>query len=435
MKRKTILILTVLSLLSSLLTLTAVGHAAENFGSGAAVVASEVSMVKTGLLGQKLTFSDADFKSALCVSDFDTLTITKIPSSTEGALLLGGRRVGEGKVIKRKNIGSLVFIPASPEVTESRFSFTLEDCGAGKEFECVMRFIDKVNYAPKADGEEAVSLQKTQMGISVYGKMYGEDPEGDKLTYMVIAYPKYGYLTVTDTETGKYCYTPIGDYIGTDKFTYVVRDEYGNYSYPFTVSVTVSNRMCDTVYADMTDRAEYNAAVAMTAMGVMNGRVLGDSSYFMPDSEISRGEFVSIAMKSMGLRADSTLTHTYFDDDKDIEPGLKSYIATAQKIGLISGDFKDGSLLFSPNENITKYEAAKIMATIIGVTEEGEEVIYSGDEIIPVWARSGVSAMRTLGVFDDEDSECSTDTVTRADAASYLYRLIAVTEGSGRSSK
>jgi hypothetical protein len=31
--------------------------------------------------------------------------------------------------------------------------------------------------------------------------------------------------------------------------------------------------------------------------------------------------------------------------------------------------------------------------------------------------------MCSLGVFDAEDSECSTDEVTRADAAEYLYRI------------
>ena len=74
------------------------------FGYGAQVVASDVKMIKCGLPGHKITFTDGDVKSALCISDFDSLTITKIPTSLEGTLLLGGRRVGEGKEIKRKNI-------------------------------------------------------------------------------------------------------------------------------------------------------------------------------------------------------------------------------------------------------------------------------------------------------------------------------------------
>ena len=34
------------------------------FGGGVTVIADEVEIVKTGLFGQKLTFSDNDFKSA-----------------------------------------------------------------------------------------------------------------------------------------------------------------------------------------------------------------------------------------------------------------------------------------------------------------------------------------------------------------------------------
>ncbi len=259
-------------------------------------MASEVDMVKTGLIGKKLTFSDADFKSALCTADFESITVTKIPSSTEGTLLLDARRVGEGKVIKRKNIGALSFIPASDSVSECSFSFTVQGAGSGEEIKCVMKFIEKINYAPKTDGSEAAAVLKTQENISLYGNMYGSDPEGDKLLYMVIAYPEKGVLEIVDKESGRYCYTPEADYTGTDKFTYVVRDEYGNYSYPMTVSISVNERMCDTVYNDMTDRSEYNAAVAMTAMNIMDGRLIGDGKYFMPEDTVSRAEFVAMAM-------------------------------------------------------------------------------------------------------------------------------------------
>ena len=123
-----------------------------------------------------------------------------------------------------------------------------------------------------------------------------------------------------------------------------------------TVSVKVSERMCDTVYRDMEDREEYNAAVAMTAMGIMSGRQVGDDLYFEPEETITRAEFVTMAMKCAGIKADSTLSSTYFDDDLDISPSLKGYIATAQRTGIVVGDFKNGQLLFSPNEEISRYE-------------------------------------------------------------------------------
>jgi hypothetical protein len=395
------------------------------FGKGAAVIASDVNLIKTGLLGQKICFTDGDFKSALALANFDSITITEIPASTEGTLLLSGKRVGKGRVIKRKNLGGLVFIPASDTVTECRFKFTVEGYAGGAEIECVMKFIDKVNYAPEAIGDAAfVAGVITQESISVYGNLEAKDPEGDAIEYIIVSYPKRGVLTLTESDSGRYCYTPVSGYTGKDKFTFVARDEYGNYSEPVTVTVRVNERMCDTVYRDMEEREEYNAAVAVTAMGIMNGRQVGDDLYFDPDQAVSRAEFVAMAMKCCGIRADSSLTKTYFDDDDDISPSLKGYIATAQRLGLVSGDFTGGELLFSPNEEITRYEAAKVLAGLMNSGSEGEESVFATEGDIPIWARAGVYAMCSLGVFNDSDVSSLSEKVTRADVAEYLYRIM-----------
>ena len=181
--------------------------------------------------------------------------------------------------------------------------------------------------------------------------------------------------------------------------------------------------MCDAVYRDMEGREEYNAAVAMTAMGIMSGVQLGDDLYFRPNESVTRAEFVAMAMKCVGIRVDSTLASTFFDDDSEISPSLKGYIATAQRTGLVVGDFKDGKLLFSPDEKITRYEAAKILATLIGVDGEGEESVFAAEGDIPVWARSGVYAMCSMGIFNSNDSATLTETITRGNVAEYLYRL------------
>ncbi len=421
--KKIISILIALAVTISTLGFGAIGASAF-WGLSAQVVASNVNMIKTGLIGQKISFTDGDFKSALALANFDTVTVTEIPSSTEGTLLLSGRRVGKGRVIKRRNLGALVFIPASDAVTECTFKFTVDGYAGGAEIECILKFIDKVNYAPEALGDSvSASNIQTQQSISVYGNLSATDPEGDAIEYIIVTYPKNGTLTLTEPESGRYCYTPTSSYTGRDKFTYVARDEYGNYSLPMTVSVKVNERMCDTVYRDMENREEYNAAVAMTAMGIMSGRQLGDDLYFHPDEKVTRAEFVAMAMKCVGIRADSTLSSTYFDDDSEISVSLKGYIATAQRIGLVVGDFKDGQLLFSPDEEITKYEAAKIMASMIGSDKEGEESVFATDGDIPIWARAGVYAMCSLGVFDDYDSDTLSDKVTRGDVAEFLYRL------------
>ena len=155
-------------------------------------------------------------------------------------------------------------------------------------------------------------------------------------------------------------------------------------------------------------------------MGVMCGSIVGDDLYFSPEREVSRAEFVAMAMKSLGIRADSTLKSSYFDDDADIPSSLVGYVATAQKAGVVNGTFAGGKLLFRPNETITKYEAAKIMSVLLNATESEEDTSYAENSDVPVWARPSVTAMTVLGIFDESDISGK---VTRADAAEYLYKM------------
>ena len=394
-------------------------------GTGYALTAGEVKVIKTGLYGQKLTFSDADFKQAYAITDFNTVTIETLPASTEGTLLLAGRRVKAGQTVKRRNLAAMIFVPASAEVKESSFEYTLRYRGVESAGVCEMKFIDKVNYAPKTpEAKESSLTLKTQSEISVYGRLEGYDPEGDKLEYIIAAYPKNGALTFTDKDAGTYRYTPSGSFTGYDSFTYVVRDEYGNYSEPVEVGIRIVERMSNEEYADMTDRSEYNAAVAMSALGVMSGKTLGDGKYFMPDETVSRAEFVAMAMKAAGMKADTSLSRTFFDDNTDIPVALVSYIATAQRLGIVDGDYTEAGLVFEPNRGITKNEAAKIIGSILGLKESEEDSIYFDNATVSHSARSSVVAMFTLGIFDGEvESFSGTDIVTRAEAAEYLYRM------------
>ena len=328
MKRRLISIFLACTLTCGLIYSLAVGAAA-SFGSGARVVAADVNMIKTGLIGQRISFTDGDFKSALCLPDFDAIRIIRIPSSTEGTLLLDGRRVAEGKIIKRRDIAKLSFLPASDSVRECSFRFAVnESCAT--EMDCILKFIDRVNYEPKVEEAVSAAENRTQMNIPYYGTMCGTDPEGDKLEYIIVLYPKNGTVELTESG-GEYCYTPKADFVGEDSFTYVLRDEYGNYSSPTTVSLNVIERMCGAVYRDMLGRSEYNAAVAMTAMNVMTGKLVGDDLYFMPDEGITRAEFIAMALKCSGAKIDTKVSKTIFDDDDLISPSLKPYVSAAQK--------------------------------------------------------------------------------------------------------
>ncbi len=419
---KKILILVLIAVM--MLTIAGVPSSAF-LGSGYTMISQDVCLIKTGLLGQKLCFSDTDFKSAFCITDFDSITIDTIPSSNDGTMLLAGRRVKEGQKIKRRNIAALVFVPSSDEISEVSFNFTINSGNTGTASVCKMRFIDKINYAPKTPEDKESSLTlTTQSLISVFGTLKATDPEGDKLEYIIASYPKNGALTFTDKENGKYKYTPKEGFTGYDSFTYVARDEYGNYSFPEEVGIHIVERMSAEVYVDMTNREEYNAAVAMSAMGIMSGKTLGDDKYFMPDEVVSRAEFLTMAMKACGMRRDTSLTKTFFDDNEKIPASLVSYVATAQRVGIINGSFTADGLTFEPNRAITMNEAAEIMAALVGINDDDEGAEYFDNPTVGASAKPCVYAMHTLGIYDSDAETYNGNTnITRASAAEYLYRL------------
>ncbi|MBQ3015877.1 MAG: cadherin-like domain-containing protein [Clostridia bacterium] len=417
-------ILLLLLLISLSVGVGTVSANAALFGTGAEVIANDVTMIKTGLIGEPLSFCDTDFKSALALAEFKKIIISEIPSSADGRLTLDGKRVYIGQEIKRKNLSSLTFTPQSDEVTEASFKFKV-DSKDNTEHVCTVRFAKKVNYAPKINTDTAETLSvTTQKGISVYGKISASDPEGDELSVIVVSYPKNGTLTLTGEGFGEFCYTPKRDYDGKDSFVFVVRDEYGNYTKPEKVSLRVTERMSEVVYVDMTESKSYNAAVAMTAMGIMSGSRIGDDMYFSPAGTVTRAEFVAMAMKALGIRQDSTLTKTYFDDNDKIPKSLVGYVATAARIGAVNGSFDTDGLYFRPNDNITKCEAAIIMANLLELKSDSS--VFSeieGITDVPVWARSSVGAMFSIGVFDSAEDIDMNEALSREAAAEYLYRI------------
>lgn len=400
-----------------------------DFGSGVAAMAEGTEIIKTAISGKKIVFSDVDFKQGLCITDFDQIEITAVPESNQGTLMLAGRRVGVGTVIKRKNIGALVFIPASRDVSECRFKFKTDDYASGAEVDFVLKFTEKVNYAPTVSEKSDTALV-TQREVAVYGRMRADDVEADAVEYLVISYPTAGVLTVSDKKSGEFLYTPPTDYTGEVSFTFVARDEWGNFSRPQKVEISVVERMSEVVYEDLRGHRDYNAAIALTAIGAVDGRLIGDGVYFMPEDKVTVAEFVTMAMKCAGISPDKSLTETYFDDDGDIPAPMKSYIATAQKYGIVQGKFENGGLFLYPNKAITRYEAAMVMAMLVDSCEGATIPTFSDSDTLPVWAEAAVAEMCAMGIFDGEcETIGGTDELDKIECAAYLYKMYQSIEG------
>lgn len=405
----------------------AVYASAVSIGCGVEVTATGTTAIKTGRLGEKIKLTAEDFKSALSVTNFDSITVTRLPKSSEGTLLLGGRRVKEGQTVKRRALSNLIFVPESRNITEASFEFVMNGVGAESPVTFRLRFIEKGNGAPTVPSAETAAVSvSTQSGITVVGRLSGADPDGDEIEFIPVIYPRRGALIMKNRQTGEYEYTPTGDFIGTDSFSYVVRDEYGNFSEVREVRVTVGERLSPIILSDMNGRGEYNAAVAMCALGVMAHEERGGLCYFAPDERVTRAEFVAMSMKASGIIPTGGLI-PFFDDTEDIPEAHRDYVALAASRGIVDGDFSAKGLIFRPNDTVTREEAAVIMARLLNLSTGGEEAVFSPIDGVRPWAVGQVFAMLTLGIFDlDGDEFSGNSPMTRAEVAECLYRLVKV---------
>lgn len=416
MKRK----LLFLSLALVLLVLTCLSPvAAERISDGAAHFSEDAMLIKTGYLGEAVRFREKDFKLALGTNKLNNITITTLPDATEGSLLLSSSRVGVGDSIPASALDLLKFVPVNKTVEESGFTFTAGNAAGGADLKCRIRLVDKKNAAPTVTGGTLSVI--TQTDISYFGTFDAADADGDALYFRVTAFPTHGTLTLLDRATGAFRYTPDENYAGRDEFCYVVRDEYGHFSKEASVSVTVKKRTSSLVYEDLVGTKNELAAIALSDAGVMLGRLSGDGMYFDADKTVSRGEFTAMAMKVAGILPSSTLLNTCFDDNEAIPGSVRPYIAMAQKLGVVRGNFSGDGLYFEAERDITVAEAAVIVCNLMKIDTDGAAAVFAADTALPVWSRAAVGTLYTMGALD---APTANDALTRGEVASLLYAFL-----------
>ncbi len=392
--------------------------------AGLRVLASGCEMVKSGLVNNDIVFDAEDFERNLNVSSLSSLTVTSLPSRADGVLYLGNGEVSVGQTISRENLGYLNFVFATEEIRDSRFCFT---SNLGEyEISCKMCLLDSANKAPIVSNDTKMSNSVgTYRDIAVYGELAAVDAEGDDFIFEVVTQPKHGTLTLDGASAGAYRYLPESGYSGEDSFRYVAVDQYGNYSAAAEVKLRVDVQKNQLVYADMKNSASHVPAISLTERGIMSASVVGEKSYFYPDKTVSRLDFVVAAMKVIGYGEVAECSATVFDDDADILEGLKGYVHVAQQKGYVCGKIDgEGNLLFSPDDKITRAEAAVILSRMLGKEASGLRQVFADAHEVPAWARDAVDTLATLGVLDSQNGYVdAAGTLTRGQTAYMLYML------------
>ena len=390
---------------------------------GVQVLSASTEVAVWGHRGNDVVFEAEDFSRNLNLSTIDYIKVVSLPSAAEGELLMGSVRVTAGQVISGENIAHLCFAAADESVTRASFGVSVN--GNATTVTCNVYLLDGNNYAPTVSMASGATLQmSTYRDREVHGRLSAYDPDGDALVFEIVKFPENGSILLTDRGEGTYVYAPFSGFVGSDAFSYVARDVYGNYSTATTVKLQVMTAGTSITYVDMADSKAANAALAMTEAGIMSGVQIGNQHFFYPERTVTRAELLVMAMNAAGITDVPTCEKTGFDDDADITSAMKGYVSAAYTMGYISGSLKEGRLCFLPNEEITRAEAAVMICAILGEESSGVIPTFADDAEIPVWAEESIYTLNVLGVMDATGGYISpASLLTREQAALVLQAV------------
>ena len=158
----------------------------------------------------------------------------------------------------------------------------------------------------------------------------------------------------------------------------------------------------------------------MANKGFVNGVSEGN---FNPDANITRAEFATLVVKTMGLSA-AEYENTYYDMVSD--DWFAGYVQAAKNEGYVSG--YNG--MFRPNDYITREEIAKVIVAAYNqktnnIMEPGGALYFTDIESISAWAYDYIVEATKQGFVNgvSETRFAPKNNATRAQAAVMLKRL------------
>ncbi len=153
-------------------------------------------------------------------ADGDTLTYALVDMPANGMVALSGT----GDI-------DFDYTPDAGFVGQDTFTFTASDAEDTSDTATVTI---AVNTPPSATG---ASYTTSDIG-NVSGTVAANDAEGDALTFAIATPPTKGTVTVFNTSSGEFVYTPDPDEDGADSFE-VTASDYAESSSPATISVEI----------------------------------------------------------------------------------------------------------------------------------------------------------------------------------------------------
>lgn len=368
-----------------------------------------------------LTFSvtalEVDCDSTYCFSaeDFSGeeplvgICITDLPDADTGTVMLGTRVLRPGDILTAEQMAKMTFSPLRTEQDQEAVVTYLPiyENRVDTETTTVISIRGKTDQAPVAED----CAVETYKNLPNQGTLKVSDPEGKNLTYSVMRQPKRG--TVEVRSDGTFLYTPKKNKVGVDSFTFTATDPAGNVSREATVTVSIlkpgdSAQYTDTVGSSCRFEAEW-----MKNTGLFVGEQIGGSQCFREEKSVSKGDFLVMMVKTLGIPVDEKATYTGYADQ--VPAWLQPYLAAAMRSGLTANLPVSETGALGVNDPITGSEAAVMLqnAMDLSISASAKPV----DKEIPDWAMAAVIAMNDNGIPVNGLAQ-----LTRGEVAVILYK-------------
>ena len=112
-----------------------------------------------------------------------------------------------------------------------------------------------------------------------------------------------------------------------------------------------------------------------------------------------------------------------FADDSAIPSWAKESVNAVKEMGLFKG-YEDGT--FRPNQNISRAELMSSIGSLLPYKES--KLVYKDSDDIPHWALENIEKCSAYGIVSGDDNGYirPNDFITRAEAATMIYKLLKV---------
>ena len=355
-------------------------------------------------------FSTGDFSQ----EEEEQLTgicITHLPDPMTGTAMLGNRVLRSGDILTAEQVAQMTFVPLNTEEDQVAVVTFLPiyENRVAPSTTMTLAIRGKKDEAPVAED----SALETYKNLPNEGMLKVSDPEGKKLTYSVTRQPKRGEVVIR--EDGSFLYTPKNNKVGVDSFVYTATDPAGNVSRQATVTITIlkptsSEQYTDTVGSDCRFAAEW-----MKNTGLFEGEKVGGEFCFNEDKTVTRGEFLTMLLKTLDIPVSQESTFVGYSDA--IPKWLKPYVAAALRAGITVGLPSSETGIFGHAEAVTGGEVAVMLqnALDLAVSTSSMEEVNTQE---PGWAVAAVSAMNENGI-----AITASQVMTRGEVAMLLYQI------------